>query len=619
MLTRNPKQNIGYWFCVSLSLTFILSFFSPLNAVENSSAVEQSDAVIDAADKTQNDQVASEETEESSEDSEAELSIDTSGFSDLEQSLDSTRGRLASLMTAEQRKEILLIQLHNEFNNTDQEDIKTLIEEQIKQLNAEIIQIRQDFNRTMTGGIDQAKLSAEVEDSYNWQTDLEEIMKPIFRSMKTITEKPREIERLRSKIGFLKRNIESSKSALLFIRQLDSGHLPDVFLERITKADLDWSTRLFSLEEELNIVQFQLETRLDESSNFFNNFGETLQEFAVGRGLTIILAIFAFWSIWFVFGQMRNGYHYVLEKRNVKVKPHSEAGLTSRVFYYAYQIFTALVAVTAILLVFYVKGDWIMLGISMLILFTLFFSIKNFFPKFVVETKLLLNIGPVREGERIIYHGIPWKVDKIGIYTELYNPLLSGGRIRIQLKELIDMNSRLNDECELWFPCREGDMLLMPEGRLVKVELQTPDFVKLNYTGGATTTVRTNDFLSMSYANLSEECFRVSSYFGVDYKLQKMATTKIQGIFRDEIKAYLESQNYGKYLKVLRVELHEAGSSALIYKIIADFHGIAARHHNIISRALQSGAIDVCNRNDWTIPFNQLTLHKAEIPEQEEE
>lgn len=160
-------------------------------------------------------------------------------------------------------------------------------------------------------------------------------------------------------------------------------------------------------------------------------------------------------------------------------------------------------------------------------------------------------------------------------------------------------------------------MLLMPEGRLVKVELQTPEFVKLNYTGGATTTVRTIDFLSMSFTNLSEESFRVSSFFGIDYSLQKKATNKIQAIFREEIQEYLESQNYGKYLKVIRVEFHEASDSALTYKIIADFHGIAARHHNIIARALQSAAVDVCNRHDWVIPFEQITLHRAEILEQE--
>ena len=523
---------------------------------------------------------------------------------------DSTRTRLESLMTSELRKEILLVQLLNELTNSDENDdelLKARIEEQITQLTEEISTIKSEFDRTLTGGIDQEKLKADVEATYNWRTDLEEVMRPIFRSLKGVTEKPREIERLRSNINFLKRNLELSQSALNFITQLDNASASEIFSLRIQQAKISWAHRIESLNEELNIVEFQLDTRLDESSNFFNNFGDTLKDFFSGRGLSILLAGLAFWAVWFFFRMVRQGYRYFISKKKIIIK----SGLTSRIFYYAYQILASIIAMTAMLLVFYVKGDWIMLGFSMLVIATIIFSIKNYFPKFIVEAKLLLNVGPVREGERIFYQGIPWKVDKIRVYTELFNPLLSGGRVRVQLKELVDMNSRGYDDCEVWFPCREGDMLLMPEGRLVKVELQTPDFVKLNYTGGATTTVRTNDFLALSFTNLSEESFRVSSYFGVDYTLQKKATSRIPSIFREEIQEFIESQNYGKYLKVLRVEFHQASESALTYKVISDFHGIAARHHNIISRALQIAAVDVCNKHGWSIPFKQITIHNA--------
>ena len=499
--------------------------------------------------------------------------------------------------------------LQNELVNVESESLKIQLDEEIKQLRADIILIRDDFNRTLTGGIDKVKLTSDVEEVYNWRTDLEEIMKPIFRSMKGVTEKPREIEGLRSKTSVLKRNIELSESALNFIQQFNSTELPEVFMSRVVQAELDWSSRHESLIEELEIVEFQLQTRLDESSNFFKNFGGTLQDFGKGRGLSIVLALFAFWVVWYFFMLLRRGYNYIAEKKKFNI----DSNLSSRVFFYTYQIFASLIALTAMVLVFYVKGDWIMLGVTMLILVTIFFSIKNYFPRFVVETKLLLNIGPVREGERVLYDDIPWKVETIGVYTMLFNPLLVGGRIRVQLKELVEMNSRPFADCESWFPCREGDMLLMPEGRLVKVEFQSPEFVKLNYTGGATTTIRTDDFLSMTFTNLSEESFRVSSFFGVDYGLQKTATTRVKSVFREEIQEYIESQNYGKYLKVLRVEFHKASDSALTYKIIADFHGIAARHHNIIKRALQSAAVDACNKNGWSIPFDQLTLHQAEV------
>ncbi len=598
-MTTIDTSNKGVnWLLLTMSL-IVLLIVSPILAVDKNTSTSGNDGI--ASNKNQ----TSENTDADKKQADAVRKITP----EIKLQLDSTRSRLASLMTLEQRKELLVIQLQNEISNDEDEENRQELDQQIKQLKEEIKSIKDEFDRTLTGGIDQTKLKADIEKSYNWRDDLEDIMRPIFRSMKDVTEKPREIERLRSEISFLKRNIELSESALNFIKRMDSNSLPDVFQVRIHTAETDWSNRLYSLEEELAIVEFQLETRLKESSNFINNFGETLQEFATGRGLSIVLALLAFWVVWVFFVYLRKGYRHLSNKRKKKF----ESGLTSRILFYAYQILVTIIAVTAMLLVFFVKGDWIMLGISMLILVAIVFSIKNYFPKFVVETKILLNIGPVREGERVVYKGIPWKVEKISVYTELFNPLLSGGRIRIQLKELVDMNSRSFDDCEVWFPCREDDMLLMPEGRkLVKVISQTPEFVKLNFTGGATTTVRTVDFLAMPFTNLSEESFRVASFFGVDYALQKKATSRVQAIFRDEIRDYLESQNYGKYLKVLRVEFHEASESSLTYKIIADFHGIAARHHNIIARALQAAAVEVCNRHNWVIPFNQLTIHQAE-------
>ena len=591
-----------------LSILFCLLIFSPgvVFAAEEQNDTQTETAQAESQADSQTDtQESNQDTAEEPKPKPANLNSD-----ELEQSqqLNATRVRLATLLSDEQLKQMLVVQLRNDLENVEVEDDREQINQQIKMLEQEIKEIRKDFERTLTGGIDQTKLIADAESSYNWRTDLEEIMKPIFRSMKDVTEKPREIERLRSKVNFLRRNIELSESALQFIEQISkSGQLPDTFKSRIETTRSEWATRYESLNQELEIVQLQLQTRMEENTNFINNFGSTLSEFAKGRGLNIILALLSFLMVYVLFNFLRKGYRYLTRNQ----KHELTTGLTGRLLDYSYQIIAVLFATTALLLVFYVQGDWIMLGISLLIIAAIFFSIKNYFFKFVVETKLLLNIGPVREGERMQYQGIPFKVDSIGVYTELFNPLLTGGRVRVQLREIVELNSRPFHESEAWFPCREGDMLLMPNGRLVKVELQTPEIVKLAYTGGATTTVLTPDFLGMSFTNLSEASFRVSTYFGVDYELQPKSTSRVPAIFRDEIQDFIESQNYGKYLKVLRVELHEAASSSITYKVLADFHGIAARHHNIIKRALQSACVDVCNRHGWSIPFNQLTIHQS--------
>ena len=57
------------------------------------------------------------------------------------------------------------------------------------------------------------------------------------------------------------------------------------------------------------------------------------------------------------------------------------------------------------LIVLYVTGDWLLLGLALLILAGIAIGLKNIFPQFLAEAKLLLNLGAVREGEMVTYEG----------------------------------------------------------------------------------------------------------------------------------------------------------------------------------------------------------------------
>ena len=290
MQSRNLIHKIVYRLLTLAFLSCFFSFSIPLNAQEESNK-DTTPPVETPVDDSSEENTELQQTQQ--DEREDFILVDGALTTELESQLDSTRSRLASLMTTELRKELLLTQLQNELLSTELAEDRQQLETQIQILKDEIFSIREEFNRTLTGGIDQTKLTLDESEVYNWRTDLEEIMKPLFRSMKGVTEKPREIERLRSKIGALERNIELSQSALSFIQQLDSKNLPDAFLLRIQTAEAEWTIRLASIKEELKIVKFQLQTRLEESSNFFNNFGDSLKEFAAGRGFSILLAFFA--------------------------------------------------------------------------------------------------------------------------------------------------------------------------------------------------------------------------------------------------------------------------------------------------------------------------------------
>ena len=115
---------------------------------------------------------------------------------------------------------------------------------------------------------------------------------------------------------------------------------------------------------------------------------------------------------------------------------------------------------------------------------------------------MILNLGPVRQNERIIYEGIPWKVPKVNLYTSLINPALEGGEIRLPMRDLVTLHSRPNGEDELWFPCRKDDWVLLSDDTFGKVLQQTPDYAHIVKLGGTRKVNPTAEFLSLQSARM---------------------------------------------------------------------------------------------------------------------
>ena len=53
-------------------------------------------------------------------------------------------------------------------------------------------------------------------------------------------------------------------------------------------------------------------------------------------------------------------------------------------------------------------------------------------------------------------------------------------------------------------------------------------------------------------------------------------------------------------------------TSSLDFEARADFTGEAAPRYRELRRAMQRLLVDACTQNGWTIPFPQLTLHRAD-------
>jgi hypothetical protein len=263
-------------------------------------------------------------------------------------------------------------------------------------------------------------------------------------------------------------------------------------------------------------------------------------------------------------------------------------------------------------MVLYFSGDWVLLGLAFFFLFGVVWTSKHTLPKFWEQAKLLLNLSTVREGERIIYQGLPWRVMALNLYTKLHNPDLRGGMIRLPLSSLIGLESRPFYTNEPWFPTKTGDLVELADGAIGTIALQTPEQVVLDTRGGAQKTYSTLTFLGLNPINYSANSFAVFTNFGIDYACQKDIVHSIPDLLHKHIISILEEREYASDLIELIVEFKEAAASSLNLLIFAKFKSEQAANYFALSRLLQQAGVDACTKYGWSIPFTQITLHQAE-------
>ncbi len=214
----------------------------------------------------------------------------------------------------------------------------------------------------------------------------------------------------------------------------------------------------------------------------------------------------------------------------------------------------------------------------------------------------------MREGERIIWKGVPFLVKEIGLYTTLVNDQLEGGIIRMPVGELIGQHSRPVVDSEPWFPTQKGDWIILDDEAYGRVESQTMEQVVL-YTYASLKYYPTSDFLSLKPRNLSKG-YRLVIKFGLDYGVQSRICDEIPQLFKEGLKKYL-TYYYGKEPSVidsLNVNFESAGESSLNLIILVKVNGLYGEDYHPLKWDVNKYLVKICNDNNLVIPFSQITV-----------
>ncbi len=509
----------------------------------------------------------------------------------------------------EKRKKAVQTQIRRE---TDPQMTKTY-QDRLAVLQAQQKDFESLFEKLSLGGLDTSRLEVMAEEDlrdYDWKNELIQIIQPVFKEMQRMTEKPRQLERLRTEEQSNQRRIDLINSGLKHLDEISEQELPKKSLERIAQLREHWSTFRNDIQIRQEIIRGEI-LALEDDTHFFGKLGQSLLEFIKGRGATLVTAILTATLIISLLSSILNYF----AKRRERLGRTRRVNVKWRLLVLCYRLITFLIATIAFLVVLHTMGDMVLFGLAFLILFVALLSFRTYVPRYISELRIYLNLGQVRQGERTIYNGIPWKVDRINLYSSyLVNPSLNNGRIRLTMNLMRNLVSRKIEMDELWFPCQVGDSLLLNDGTYVEVLRQTPEAVYLD-AFHSQIIYPTPDFIAMRPKNISKGFYSIVN-FGLSYEHFNLPTELVFAKIKAKVEEMLArpESEVGDAIQKVKVEFRQVNEGvSLLYTVIIEVHGSAAPSYYRIPRIVQEACLKTAQEEGWSMPSTEVSLQAAPL------
>ncbi|MEN8711645.1 MAG: hypothetical protein ABF326_05555 [Arenicellales bacterium] len=487
--------------------------------------------------------------------------------------------------------------------------IKQAVSESEKnELKAQLLKLENELRSTtrnldiIASGADISSLDQTVAEDFNFSKELFGLLKPALDEMKEMTSNVRQKSDLREKIVQLEERLQTVEDAIINIQTLLDASTDKAVRQSLKLIGDNWRKQKGLMLGELQAARLQLE-KLEESETSLTEASQSyLKSFFAKRGRYLAGALLVVLVI-----LLLSHLSYKAMFRYIPGFRKKHRSFRMRVIELIHRVLTIILVILGPMAVFYVVEDWVLFSLGILILLGISLTLRKTLPSYWHQVQLFLNIGSVREGERILLDGLPWQVDQINFFCILVNPI-ADLKQRVSISDLVGQKSRPGRQDEPWFPCRKGDWVLLSSGVRGKVIGISSEFVQLVERGGSQVTYLMSDFLSSSPRNLATN-FRIKETIGLSYTLQHEITTTILETLHQYIHQQMHIEGYGEQLLNLRVEFERANDSSMDLVVIADFRGELGDLYNRLKRAIQRWCVDACSENNWQIPFPQLVIH----------
>lgn len=492
------------------------------------------------------------------------------------------------------------------LKNSNSESEKSVLENEITQLDRQLSGTMADFERIATG-VEPALFAEKIPETFSWKDEMASLIEPAIKELKRFTIRSRQKSDLKDKIVEL-RLLENAAVQAVEHLAVVLGKTEDKQVSKEVKAlQPEWLNIQKRLGNKLELTERELGQLQKQEFSLIESTSNSLRIFFRNRGLYLFVAILVFITILM---SCRLLYRLIVKASLRLSTKNEQRSFKIRFLYIVFQVLSVVLAVIGLFFVLYLAEDWFLLSMAIIFFLGLGWTIRQAFPKLWQQGRLMLNIGAVREGERLILHGVPWRVASINVFSRLVNPALEV-ELRLPIEDLINLISRPYNPEEPWFPCKRGDWVVVGSSTRARVVSLSHEQVEVVERGGRRVIYPTETFLQLCPANLSRN-FRVRVIFGLSYGLQSEVTSTIPQLVKDFLKMRFTEEGYDTCCLNLQVEFFQANSSSLDLIVLADFDGSVADIYKRFERAIQRWCVDCCTENNWEIPFPQLTVHRVE-------
>jgi hypothetical protein len=489
----------------------------------------------------------------------------------------------------------------SERNEVSEDEDSEAVAAELEQLRAELNQVQEQISEAATG-ISESAYRALDQADFDLNTELEGLIEPFVLILNQATADARELERSRRALDIAAQRLADAENAIVNVDALLAEDPPEGIAERLAASRDTWLERQELHDTQVQALTQRIADMQSQRSTVAGNMNSAFQVFFRDRAVSLLMGIGAFIGI-----LVAARIIFVIAQR-LALRRTGEKTFAMRLSGVLFALLTILLSFAAMLVVFNLRNDWLLLGLAMVLFIAAIWLTLRMLPSLLEQLWVILNLGAVQERERVLFNGVPFRVERLGPFTDLVNPALDGGEFTLPVRELIGMHSRPAAEDEAWFPSEKGDWVRLSDGNAGQVVAQTPEMVVIELLGGAQVTYQTADYLAATPENLSHG-YRVEIEFGIGYRHQADAADTVIDRMRDGIAAHFAKLLSPEELRGVDVEFLRAGASSLDYEVEIDIAGHAAHRFEELERELARCMVLIANAEGWEIPFQQIVIH----------